>query len=131
MYAPAYTKSLKVEGLISRYTYMAPDGRTPTELVRNYQLEFQRLGKGTSSVPAFDLSLLAAESFSCLVLEMWASEILKKDYDLAGRVKDRTWEPETPDGLLAWLIGSNAAGLDVLIVKGSKVQLPLAGTAEF
>ncbi len=44
MYAPAYTKSLKVEGLISRYTYMAPDGRTPTELFRNYQLDFQRLG---------------------------------------------------------------------------------------
>jgi outer membrane protein OmpA-like peptidoglycan-associated protein len=44
MYKPAYTKSLKVEGLISRYAYVAPDGRTPTELFRNYQMEFQRLG---------------------------------------------------------------------------------------
>ncbi|HEX3743050.1 MAG TPA: OmpA family protein [Bryobacteraceae bacterium] len=44
MYRPAYTKSLNVEGLISRYGYLAPEGRTPTELFRNYQLEFQRLG---------------------------------------------------------------------------------------
>jgi hypothetical protein len=32
-----------VEGLLSRYTYVAPEGRTPAELFRNYQLEFQRL----------------------------------------------------------------------------------------
>ena len=43
--APAvYAKSLKTEGLISRYTYLAPAGRSPAELFRNYQLEFQRLG---------------------------------------------------------------------------------------
>ncbi len=41
---PAYEKSQKLEGLVSRYTYLAPAGRTPAELVRNYQLEFQRLG---------------------------------------------------------------------------------------
>ncbi len=40
---PKYTKSLKIEGLVSRYTYAAPAGRTPTELLRNYKLEFQRL----------------------------------------------------------------------------------------
>src|SRR5437667_6589824 len=40
----AYEKSLKVEGLISRYTYVAPSGRSPAELLRNYKLEFQRLG---------------------------------------------------------------------------------------
>src|SRR5690349_2700128 len=37
---PAYAKSLKTEGLISRYTYLAPAGRSPAELFRNYQLEF-------------------------------------------------------------------------------------------
>jgi len=42
---PAYSKSLKVEGLLSRYTYLAPAGRSPAELFRNYQLEFQRLGQ--------------------------------------------------------------------------------------
>jgi OmpA-OmpF porin, OOP family len=39
-----YEKSTKVEGLVSRYTYIAPPGRTPAELLRNYKLEFQRLG---------------------------------------------------------------------------------------
>lgn len=43
--APAvYAKSLKIEGLVSRYTYLAPTGRSPVELLRNYKLEFQRLG---------------------------------------------------------------------------------------
>ena len=40
---PAYAKSQKVDGLLSRYTYLAPEGRTPAEVFRNYQLEFQRL----------------------------------------------------------------------------------------
>jgi len=40
---PKYTKSVKVEGLVSRYTYVAPAGRTATEVLRNYKLEFQRL----------------------------------------------------------------------------------------
>ena len=44
MYPPAYAKSKPIEGLVSYYTYLAPDGRTPTELFRNYKLEFQRLG---------------------------------------------------------------------------------------
>ncbi len=44
---PKYTKSLPVEGQISRYTYTAPAGRTATELLRNYKLEFQRLGLDT------------------------------------------------------------------------------------
>lgn len=40
---PAYKKSVPLEGEVSYYTYLAPDGRTPTELFRNYKLEFQRL----------------------------------------------------------------------------------------
>ena len=47
-FSPAkYTKSLPVDGQVSRYTYIAPAGRTATELLRNYQLEFQRLGLET------------------------------------------------------------------------------------
>ena len=46
---PAYAKSQKVEGLLSRYTYVAPEGRTTAEVFRNYQLEFQRLNLVTSS----------------------------------------------------------------------------------
>jgi OOP family OmpA-OmpF porin len=38
-----YAKSQKVAGLVSRYTYVAPAGRTPAELFLNYKSEFQRL----------------------------------------------------------------------------------------
>lgn len=41
---PAYARSLKTEGLLSRYTYLAPAGRSAAELFANYRLEFQRLG---------------------------------------------------------------------------------------
>jgi outer membrane protein OmpA-like peptidoglycan-associated protein len=44
---PAYQKSQNLEGRVSRYTYAAPPGRTPTELFRNYRLEFERLGLET------------------------------------------------------------------------------------
>jgi OmpA-OmpF porin, OOP family len=43
----AYEKSIKTEGLVSRYTYLAPAGRSVAELVRNYKLEFKRLDLGT------------------------------------------------------------------------------------
>jgi outer membrane protein OmpA-like peptidoglycan-associated protein len=39
-----YAKSIKLDGLVSRYTYLAPAGRSPVELLRNYKSEFQRLG---------------------------------------------------------------------------------------
>jgi OOP family OmpA-OmpF porin len=41
---PVYVKSLQIEGMVSRYSYVAPAGRSPAELFRNYKLEFQRLG---------------------------------------------------------------------------------------
>jgi OOP family OmpA-OmpF porin len=44
MSPPVYAKSKQVDGLVSYYTYLAPAGRTPTELFRNYKQEFQRLG---------------------------------------------------------------------------------------
>lgn len=40
----AYTKSKQIEGLVSYYSYLAPAGRAPAELYRNYKGEFQRLG---------------------------------------------------------------------------------------
>jgi len=39
----AYEKSLKTEGLLSRYAYVAPTGRSTAELLRNYKSEFKRL----------------------------------------------------------------------------------------
>jgi outer membrane protein OmpA-like peptidoglycan-associated protein len=41
---PKYARSQAVDGQVSRYTYIAPPGRTSTELLRNYRLESQRLG---------------------------------------------------------------------------------------
>jgi len=41
---PAYEKSKPVEGQVGYYTYLAPAGRSPAELYRNYKQEFQRLG---------------------------------------------------------------------------------------
>jgi hypothetical protein len=41
---PVYEKSKPVEGQVSYYTYLAPSGRSPAELFRNYKQEFQRLG---------------------------------------------------------------------------------------
>ena len=36
MSPPAYKKSKKIEGQVSYYTYLAPEGRTPAELYRNF-----------------------------------------------------------------------------------------------
>jgi outer membrane protein OmpA-like peptidoglycan-associated protein len=44
---PSYEKSLPVDGLVSRHTYIAPAGRSPVEVFRNYKMEFQRLGLTT------------------------------------------------------------------------------------
>ena len=44
MSPPAYKKSKQIEGQVSYYTYLAPEGRTPAELFRNYKQEFARLG---------------------------------------------------------------------------------------
>ena len=41
---PKYAKSLKLDGQVSRYTYIAPTGRSPAEVFRNYEMEFQRMG---------------------------------------------------------------------------------------
>jgi OOP family OmpA-OmpF porin len=78
---PKYTKSLEVEGLVSRYTYVAPGGRTPTELLRNYKLEFQRM----------DLVTLY-ETLSPISVEDKIGDILVYNQDqeriLVGRTKD-------------------------------------------
>ena len=41
---PKYAKRLKLDGQVSRYTYIAPAGRSPAEVFRNYETEFQRMG---------------------------------------------------------------------------------------
>lgn len=40
-FAPAiFEKSLEAEGLVTRCTYLAPTGRSPAEMFRNYSLKF-------------------------------------------------------------------------------------------
>jgi OOP family OmpA-OmpF porin len=48
-YGPvAYDKSLKLEGLVSRYTYLAPPNKTTVDILQNYKVEFARLGLTTA-----------------------------------------------------------------------------------
>ena len=47
MAPPVYAKSTPLQGLVSYYTYAAPNGRTPAELYLNYKQEFLRLGIDT------------------------------------------------------------------------------------
>jgi len=44
---PGFEKRLQLQGMVSRYTYLAPMGRSTLELMNNYKLEFQRLGLTT------------------------------------------------------------------------------------
>jgi KaiC/GvpD/RAD55 family RecA-like ATPase len=55
-------------------------------------------------IPAFDVSLLAPESFSCLVLEMWASEIFNRaSRSPHAGLCDRDWSMGSQHGLIEWL----------------------------
>jgi outer membrane protein OmpA-like peptidoglycan-associated protein len=90
---PKYTKSVKVEGLVSRYTYEAPAGRTPTELLRNYKLEFQRLDlvtlyeKGTSDPGWFGPTLTSISA------EDKIGDILTYNQDQEGVLVGKSKDP--------------------------------------
>jgi len=64
---PAYQKSQPIEGQVSYYTYMAPEGRTPTELFRNYKQEFARLNFARQAVLLCKLPQLDPLGFRILV----------------------------------------------------------------
>ncbi len=78
-------------------------------------------------VPAFDLSMLAAESFSCLVLEVWLSEIYKSAMRsgqdvatrLASQVGCRDWTTTPIDGLRELLQVGTGRGLAPTTATGS------------
>jgi OOP family OmpA-OmpF porin len=89
---PKYTKSLKVEGLVSRYTYVAPAGRTPTELLRNYKLEFQRMDLVTLYEKAAGEAGWFGPTLTPIQVEDKIADILTYNQDqervLVGRTKD-------------------------------------------
>lgn len=73
-----------------------------------------RGSKTTSFVPSFDLSLLTPESFSCLILEMWASEVLKNTNTFLKPLRQRNWKRADGGSLLTWLGGADykACGIE-------------------
>ena len=89
---PKYTKSVKVEGLVSRYTYIAPAGRTPTELLRNYKLEFQRMDVVTLYEKPAGAGGWFGPTLSPIAVEDKIGDILAYNQDqervLVGRTKD-------------------------------------------
>lgn len=90
--APAYEKSKSVEGQVSYYTYLAPAGRTPAELFRNYKQEFQRLGIETQYEKAAGQHGWFGPTFDKIATEVEVSQILAYDEAdermLVGKTKD-------------------------------------------
>lgn len=88
---PKYVKSLAIEGQVSRYAYIAPAGRTATELLRNYKLEFARLGLETLYEKAAGAPGWFGPTLEKIVVEDGLSGILAYNQDdervLVGRSK--------------------------------------------
>lgn len=73
------------------------------------EAESDRLGK---RIPAFDSSLVTPETFSCLFLEIWASEIYQKlkaenksdeAKMFSANISNRTWSMGKKDSLIKWV----------------------------
>jgi OOP family OmpA-OmpF porin len=76
---PAYEKSKPVEGQVSYYTYLAPAGRTPAEMFRNYKQEFQRLGIETQYEKGASQKGWFGPTFDKIATENDLSQILSYD----------------------------------------------------
>lgn len=89
---PVYEKSTPVEGQVGYYTYLAPAGRSPTELFRNYKQEFQRLGIEVQYEKAAGQHGWFGPTFDKVATESELSQILAYDEDderlVVGRSKD-------------------------------------------
>jgi OmpA-OmpF porin, OOP family len=87
-----YAKSKNVEGQVSYYTYLAPAGRTPAELYRNYKLEFQRLGIDTLYEKAAGQHGWFGPTYNKIAEDVDVSQILAYDEDeerfLVGKSRD-------------------------------------------
>jgi OmpA-OmpF porin, OOP family len=89
---PAFEKSAPIEGQVSYYTYLAPAGRTPAELFRNYKLEFQRLGIDVQYEKGAGQHGWFGPTFDKVASEAELSQILAYDEDderlLVGKSRD-------------------------------------------
>jgi OmpA-OmpF porin, OOP family len=88
----AYEKSIPTQGLVGRYTYVAPLGRSPAELFRNYKLEFQRLGLVTLYEKAAGGSGMFGSTTGLIAREDQLGQILEyneaQERVLVGKSKD-------------------------------------------
>jgi OOP family OmpA-OmpF porin len=91
---PAYEKSKPVDGQISYYTYLAPAGRSPAELFRNYKQEFQRLGIAVQYEKSAGQHGWFGPGFDKIAGEIDLAQILAYDEDderlLVGKSGDAT-----------------------------------------
>ena len=89
---PNYEKSKMVEGQVSYYAYLAPVGRTPAELFRNYKQEFQRLGIDVQYEKAAGQHGWFGPTFDKIAEETDLSQILAYNEDeerfLVGKSRD-------------------------------------------
>jgi OmpA-OmpF porin, OOP family len=92
MAPPAYEKSKPVDGQISYYTYLAPAGRSPVELFRNYKQEFQRLDIEVQYEKNAGQHGWFGPTFDKIATEIDLSQILAYDEEderlLVGRSRD-------------------------------------------
>jgi KaiC/GvpD/RAD55 family RecA-like ATPase len=72
-----------------------------------YQLAKEQTYSRSNPVRAFDLHISAPQALSCLLLEVWASEIYRKEQNrarLKEQVAERRWEQrQQSEGLIQWL----------------------------
>lgn len=89
---PAYEKSKAVDGQIGYYTYLAPAGRSPAELYRNYKQEFQRLGIEVQYEKGAGQHGWFGPGFDKIAAEVDVAQILAYDEDeerlLVGKSRD-------------------------------------------
>lgn len=78
----------------------------------------------SASVPALDLAIVSPQSFSCLVLEIWASEIydklcanqLEEANEFVGKMSERKWQPSQDSGLIDWLSEGEGANQSLNVI---------------
>jgi OOP family OmpA-OmpF porin len=89
---PTYENSKPVDGQVGYYSYLAPAGRSPAELYRNYKQEFQRLGIEVQYEKAAGQHGWFGPGFDKIAAEIDIAQILAYDEAderiLVGRSKD-------------------------------------------
>ena len=136
-YVPlVFQKSQKVEGLVSRYAYVAPLGRTPSEVMQNYKLEFTRLGLVTMYEKGANEQGWFGPTFSNISNEDHLGQILccneSQERLLVGRSKDpqptyyEIFVTSYKDGIipprLAKVVAKDRAMAEIVVIAPQKLE---------